>query len=176
MEQDKVQRRAILLELLRRLRGIGNWGGETHLQKATFLLQDGMGVDVGYEFVLYKHGPFSFPLRNELHGLVGDSLIGHDLKPAPYGPSLRVTEVGEAFLERHRNMLDYYEKEIEETASVVGSSGVMRLERLATALMLARKEPTASDSYLVERLREIKPHIDVDRAMDAVREARELRN
>lgn len=174
MLREQVRRRAILMEMLRRLRSAGSWGGETHLQKATYLLQDGLGVDVGHDFVLYKHGPFSFSLRDELQRLAGDSLIGHDLNPAPYGPSLKVTEIGDAFLSRNRDVVDSCEDRIDHIVSVVGPSGVMRLERLATAVMLVRKEPKASDGYLVERLREIKPHIDVDRAWEAIKDARDL--
>lgn len=72
---DRLKRGAILVQLVRELRENGSWCGETHLQKGTYLLQELTKVPLGLEFILYKHGPFSFDLRDELTGLRADEVI-----------------------------------------------------------------------------------------------------
>ena len=63
---DRLQRASVLLALNEQLRAAGSWAGETHMQKATYFLQHLMGVPLAFDFILYKHGPFSFDLRDEL--------------------------------------------------------------------------------------------------------------
>jgi uncharacterized protein YwgA len=59
----EAQNRAILVTLIKSLRSKGSWCGETHIQKAAFFLQQLTGVPIDFDFILYKHGPFSFDLR-----------------------------------------------------------------------------------------------------------------
>ena len=70
-----LKRNVMVLTLARKIRNRGSWCGETHLQKAVYLLQDLAGVETGLEFVLYKHGPFSFGLRDQ-----GDCAMLGDLR------------------------------------------------------------------------------------------------
>ena len=62
----RLQRVAVLTKLTEKLHESGSWCGETHLQKAAYFLQELFNVLLVYEFILYKHGPFSFALRDEL--------------------------------------------------------------------------------------------------------------
>src|SRR6266508_496167 len=71
----RLQRAALLTELVEQMRAHDSWCGETHLQKATYFLQELLDVEMDYDFVLYKHGPFSFDLRDELGDFVSDKLI-----------------------------------------------------------------------------------------------------
>ena len=83
---DRLRRAALLTRLIELLRKKGSWCGETHIQKSTFFVQNLMKVPLSFDFILYKHGPFSFDLRDELTGLRADGLIR--LEPQwPYGPS-----------------------------------------------------------------------------------------
>ena len=63
---NRLAQQAILSGLATRLGSRGSWVGETHLQKAAYLLSQLRGVDFDFDFILYKHGPFSFELRDEL--------------------------------------------------------------------------------------------------------------
>src|SRR5690606_24019548 len=60
---------AVDLELIARLKEVGSWCGETHVQKSMFLLSTVLDSDLGYEFIIYKHGPFSFDFRDDLIAL-----------------------------------------------------------------------------------------------------------
>jgi len=43
--------------------------------------------------VLYKHGPFSFDLSDELASMRADALLEWEIKPEPYGNALKTTNV-----------------------------------------------------------------------------------
>ena len=66
-------RRAAISRLVEVMRAIGSWAGETHVQKCVYFMQGLLEVKMEYDFVLYKHGPYSFDLHNEL--------AGHDGQP-----------------------------------------------------------------------------------------------
>ena len=59
-------RRALICHLVASMREEDSWTGETQIQKSVMFLQRLLGVPLGYDFVLYLHGPFSFELRSEL--------------------------------------------------------------------------------------------------------------
>ena len=84
----QTEQSAILLQVAVQLNKNGSWTGETHVQKATFLLQKLLGVPVGFDFVLYKHGPFSFDLRDLLNQMEAERHIRLEEQPYPYGPKI----------------------------------------------------------------------------------------
>ena len=57
---DRVRNGVVITKLIETLRERGSWCGETHVQKAAFFLQELMEVPMRFNFILYKHGPFSF--------------------------------------------------------------------------------------------------------------------
>ena len=57
---NKGQRSTVLLNLLKSLSDRGSWCGETHIQKAVFLLQEAAKTQTDFSFVMYKHGPIFF--------------------------------------------------------------------------------------------------------------------
>src|SRR5439155_9345213 len=91
LAMNRLKRAAILSFLARDLRTKGSWCGETHLQKAVYVLKDMLEVPVPYDFILYKHGPFSFDLRAELTSFRADGIFALQLQPPPYCPKLVTT-------------------------------------------------------------------------------------
>jgi uncharacterized protein YwgA len=73
---NDIDRSAILLDVAEQLNANGSWTGETHIQKAAYLMQELLGVPSGFKFVLYRHGPFSFGLRDSLNKLETLGCIG----------------------------------------------------------------------------------------------------
>src|ERR1700685_1400925 len=94
------QRAAILTLLNREMLKRDSWCGETHIQKATFFLQDLLGVDSGFDFILYRHGPFSFDLRDELSSMQADGLMELAVRREGYGPAYVPTSFSQTFLKR----------------------------------------------------------------------------
>lgn len=166
---NRLVQEAVLVGLSRRLAKKGSWTGETHLQKATYLLSELRDIDFDFDFILYKHGPFSFELRDELSHMRGEGLIKSVVPDPRYGPQLLATEEGEK-LESHLDRITArYGESLDWVADTLGGRGVMELERLATAMWMTRKEP-GSVRERAEALVEVKPHIPLDDAVFSVEE------
>ena len=167
---DRLKRAALLTRLMERLRQEGSWCGETHVQKATLFLQDLMHVPLGFDFILYKHGPFSFDLRDEITSLRADELV--NLEPQrPYGPRIATTERSKYIQGLYSKTLEKYDHGISFVADKLGNKGVEDLERLATALYLTqRAESGTSIEKRAEKLAALKPHIARNDAVVATME------
>ena len=167
---DRIKKAALLTRLIEKLREKGSWCGETHIQKATYFLQDLMHVPLEYEFILYKHGPFSFDLRDELTSLRADELIRLDPQ-WPYGPRITPTDRSEYIQRICSKTLAKYDECIAFGAENLGNKGVADLERLATALFITQRLlKNASVDERAERLTELKPHITRENSIAAVKE------
>ena len=171
----RLQRAALLTELVEQMHDHQSWCGETHLQKATFFLQELLGVDLGYDFVVYKHGPFSFDLRDELGGFLSDKLIRYQPQVPTHGPRITVTDEGQSVQEIYPKTVARHADRISFVAEKLDALGVIDLERLATALYVTLEAPQASDAQRARLLRQMKPHIPEPAALRAVREVDEIR-
>jgi hypothetical protein len=129
-----------------------------------------MKVPLGFPFILYKHGPFSFPLRAELYALRADDLI--KLEPQrSYGPRIQSTEISQYLEQKYSRTLAEYGERIDFVAAKFGRKHAGDLERLATAFYLT--EHAGSEQSVLSRatrLTEIKPHIGLADAEAAVEE------
>lgn len=165
---DRLKQAALLTRLMERLRENGSWCGETHIQKSTLFLQDLMKVPLGFDFIMYKHGPFSFDLRYELTALRADELIRIELQ-RPYGPRIAPTDHSKYIQGLSPITLGKYEDRIEFVAKQLGDKGVTELERLATALYVThRAETGASVDDRSRQLTKLKPRISSENARAAV--------
>lgn len=177
----RLQRAAVLVELGDQMRARGSWCGETHLQKATYFLQELFDPELGFDFILYKHGPFSFDLRDELISLRGDGLMSLVRQPYPYGPTLAPTEAGEEIKATYPRTLRSRLHAIRFVADRLGPKDVNQLERIATALYVTKAMPEASVQARAAEVNALKPHVSIDSATaaveevdDALREAQEI--
>jgi len=109
---NRLEKAEVLTHFLNALRERGSWGGEMHIQKATYFLQELLESPLWFRFVLYWYGPFSFDLRDELTGLRGDELL--TLQPQYlYGSSYQPTERDSYVQGRFGKTLDEYQDRIE---------------------------------------------------------------
>ncbi len=166
----KAAQEAILVGLTRRLNEKDSWSGETHLQKAAYLLRELAGVPFDFEFILYKHGPFSFQLRDLLASMQADELIESQNQTPPYGPRIFVTAVGASFEKQLVLTMSRYGSKVDWVAEKVGKRNVLELERLATALWVTRHHPEAKEERRAKTLTAIKPHVTREEALASVRE------
>ncbi len=167
---NRHQRAVILFHLIDSLRDENSWCGETHIQKASYLLTELCGIPIEGDFILYKHGPFSFDLRDELTALRADGLLMIEPQP-PYGPRFKVSPAGESLKERFPKTLRSYRKYIESVAEVVGRNGVSELECLATALYITRNNhEMISEGKRAQELHSLKPHVPLETAKQAIKE------
>jgi len=161
----------VVLELAISLKENGSWAGETHLQKAGYFLSALLNVPLGVDFILYKHGPFSFELREMLTEMEAQGFISWKPMP-PYGPSIEIGELGGALRAGFGSLARTYQDQIAFIASQLGSRNVANLERVATALFVTKEG--YSGSSRVGRIRELKPHVEVALAEQAVKEFDEI--
>jgi len=168
----RLAKAALIVRLRDQLAEHGSWCGETHLQKAAYFLQEGVGVPLEFDFVLYRHGPFAFDLREELVALRAEGLLSLQPQSAPYGPRLVSTPDGERLVKQFPKTVGRYEGQVRQVAGFIKGRGVSSLERIATALMLVREHPDSDNESLAGRMMEIKAHISYDAAMGALEEVR----
>jgi hypothetical protein len=162
-----LDRYCLALELAVSLKENGSWAGETHVQKAGYFLVELLNVPLGVKFILYKHGPFSFELREMLTQMEALGFIGWKPMP-PYGPSIEMGELGSALRAGFGNLAEKYRDQISFISRHLGHRNVAYLERIATALYVSKEG--CRDSARVGRIKELKPHVDVFLAEQAVKE------
>jgi hypothetical protein len=161
---ERLKRRAVLLTLIEALEQKDSWCGETHIQKATYFLQDLLGVPLGFDFILYKHGPFSFDLSDELTAMRADEIIQLKLRPHPYGPSIIPGPNSNRLKELFPKTIERYKKYVDFLVNELGSYAVSELERLATARYVSRSSSIENISDKASHINNIKPHISVEDA------------
>lgn len=169
---ERLKRAAIISQLVGRLRKGGSWCGETHLQKAVYLMQDLLDVPMEYPFILYKHGPYSFELSDELTSLRGDALLELQPQAPPYGPRYAVAALGRKLRMSYPKTLAKYEDAIQGVAIAIGSQTIGELERLATALFVTRRLVDRHSGTVKSRadcLNKLKPHVSIEAATEAVK-------
>lgn len=173
--RDTYRRAALISELIDRMNQKGSWAGETHVQKAVFMLQDLFGVPTEYQFQIYKYGPFSFDLRHDLVEYRAKGLLKLTPNPYPYGPSLHPAELSETMRSRFPKMLSKWSGAVDFVTDYLGNKKVSQLERLSTALFLLREDGLeVDDLHIAKRLHELKPHVSLEDAERAAEEARKL--
>jgi hypothetical protein len=174
---DRLNRAAIITQFVARLRENGSWGGETHIQKGVYLLQDLLDVPLEFMFILYKHGPFSFDLRDELTSLRAAELLLLEAQAPPYGPRFAATELSNRLRRMCADTLAQHDKDLEFVADVLGARSVGELERLATALYVTKQRTSRHDGSVrlrAECLNRLKPHVPIQAARSAVEEIDQL--
>ena len=165
---NSLKKAAIITTLIDTMRQKGSWCGETHLQKATYFLQELLNVPLDFNFILYKHGPFSFDLRDELTALRANEMINIEPQALPFGPRINSTKGGKKVQNNHPKTIKRYKKPIQFIADKIDAKGVLDLERLTTALYVTRQ--TGRDSSIEERVDkfiDLKPYFSSSEASSA---------
>ena len=166
---NRVERYALLAELISNLERKDSWCGETHIQKAAYLAQELVGLPLGLDFVLYRHGPYSFDLHDELTAMRADGMLRVEPRNPPYGPSLKPTDRAGKLRADRRALLDPFTARLDFITEIVGTKSVVELERLATAFFVTREQPLgASVESRAARLHELKPHVSLEQAKHAL--------
>lgn len=168
---------AVVINLVNEMEENGSWCGETHIQKTAYFLQALLEVPLAYEFIIYKHGPYSF----ELHGDLAEMRANRFIKTVPrdpYGPSFRQGDIGNAVTRRFPKTLKRLDQKIKFAAEELSDKGVAKLERFATALYVTLNEPNGWELTTSERSRlvyTLKPHVSPEAALIAVQGVDDLR-
>jgi len=132
-------------------------------------------VPLGLDFILYKHGPFSFDLRDELTGYRADDLVSLESQ-WPYGARIRPTDRADYIQGLFSKTVAQYKDRVAFVAEKLGHKGVAELERVATALFVTgRLGSGASTRERAQELTRLKPHVSLEDALAAVDEVDGIR-
>lgn len=154
------KKHAILLAVIECLLRHGSWTGKTHVQKALSLLRDSGRMPVPFEFVLYKHGPYSFEIEAELEELRSYGGITVEPNEQGYGVVLQPGTMA-SFVHAMAALSPNELQAIESVCEFIGNRNVAELERLATASWIRHQEGKSERADVAERLHALKPHIAV---------------
>lgn len=167
---NKLKREAVILSLIKQMRKHDNWCGETHVQKACYILEELFNNPLEFDFILYKHGPYSFDLSDELSDMQADSIVELYTKQPPYGPSFRPSANSKQLENMYPTTLTEFKPIVEFVAEKVGSARVSDLEKLSTALYVTcRKDDTGDIETRSTLINRLKPHVSIDEAREATK-------
>lgn len=144
----------LILITIDALREQGNWTGRTHVIKALFLAS--CKTSLPFEFVLYKHGPYSFDVDGELEQMKSYDAVKTE-QVVGYGPRLKRAN-GSAFL-KDVSIDPSSTTTVLDACRFVGTWGVIELEALATSAWVRTREGSQLSSEVESRVRALKPHI-----------------
>ena len=159
------RRHALILEVIEQLKKNGSWTGKTHIQKSMFLVHEATSVDVPFDFVLYKHGPYSFDIESELEEMRSYSAIavqpvaGYGVQIAP-GDNVKT-------LNKLATLTLAEKAEIARIVEFVGDKDVSELERIATAVWIRQRKHITDSQGVAACLNELKPHVSIEDALEA---------
>jgi hypothetical protein len=117
-------------------------------------------------FILYKHGPFSFDLREALATMEGLRLIEWEPQPAPYGPSFHPGYQSK-FMPKESDLGKKFALQINYIAEQLSGKSVVELEQLGTALFVTLDQEIQTENRAREMVR-VKPHIEPAQAREAI--------
>ncbi len=168
----KLEQSCLMLDLALSMKENGSWAGETHVQKAGYFLDQLLGVPTELRYILYKHGPFSFDLRELLTDMESNGFLRWIPQP-PYGPSIGEGTLSNMLRAKFSTSSAMYARHIAFVAHHLGGRNVSSLERVATALFVDSEGFKGSSR--VGRIVELKPHVEVSLAERAVEEFDRIR-
>jgi hypothetical protein len=173
--EDDLQKHAAIMALIEELRSVGNWCGETHVQKTSYFLNVLSNRALGFDFILYKHGPFSFDLGETLSVMASLRYLEDEVPDPRYGPRLKPNREGSRMLRNQSGKLAHKLKpQISFVVKKLAPYGVATLERLGTALYFTCQERIESQENRSRKIHEVKPHITESQALDAVKTVNRL--
>jgi len=175
---ERLKRSSIILSLIESLLEENSWCGETHIQKTTYFLQELLDVPLGYEFILYKHGPYSFDLSDDIMAMRADMMVQLQSR-SPYGPSIVPGPTGQQLKELFPKTLKKYEGQVKFIAKEMAGYNVADLERIATVLyVILEKGKTGREetSQMALYITKLKPHISSEQACTALEQESQIRD
>jgi uncharacterized protein YwgA len=150
-----------------------SWSGETHIQKTSYVAKDVLKVPFESEFVLYKHGPYSFDLNSSLMKMRAQNLLAA-IPQGQYGSTYQLNEPLWNAIKASSEVYDRFRTKLDFVCGQMARKNVAQLERLVTAVFVILRFPKLNPQHMRAKLREMKPHISEADAAIAFTEATDL--
>ena len=156
---------AIVLRAVRGLNAANSWTGKTHVIKSLYIAST--KADLPFEFVLFKHGPYSFDANDAIESMSAVGFLNLTATP-PYGVQLKPGRF-EGLLDE--NVDTSTVAVVDRAIELVGNAGVQELEALATSIWVAEKGGFEGDDAWLMAVKGLKPHLADELIMDAISKA-----
>ena len=157
---------AIVLRAVRGLNAAKSWTGKTHVIKSLYIAST--KADLPFEFVLFKHGPYSFDANDAIESMSAIGVLEMMATP-PYGVRLKPGRTATSVrTEIEPQIVDA----IDSAIRLVGESDVKALEAIATSVWVHEKKHVNSENEWQQEVQNLKPHLDKDLIADAIKRAR----
>jgi uncharacterized protein YwgA len=166
---EPFERLAVIASLIVDMNESGSWTGETHVQKAMYIAERMGNVDLGHSFILYKHGPFSFDLSNDISLMYVYDLV--EVEPVrQYGPKMHPGAQARQALRKYSGTVDAYRPAIRLIAQEIGERDVHEMEAIGTAayVTVEHRAHASSVATRAKEVVELKPHVSTEVAERAV--------
>jgi hypothetical protein len=161
---NRFARHVLIAELVRAMRDAGSWCGRTHIQKTLYSFQTLFhpGGEWEVRYILYKHGPYSFALDEDLAEMEfygGLAREQHRCSAARYEPG----EGARALRERFGAGVEAWLPQLQFVAQRVGARNPRELEALSLLMFLATDSQEclqhSNEQARLSRVHELKPHL-----------------
>jgi len=159
------KKHAVILAVIEHLRANGSWTGKTHVQKSLFLINETSNPRIPFDFVLYKHGPYSFDVETELEQMKSYAAVKAE-PVSGYGVVLK-PDMNAELVKQMAKLTDNEARHIADVCRFVGGMGVTDLEKVATSAWVRNRENIVDPKQVALRVNELKPHISLEEASNA---------
>jgi len=170
---NRLKRYAILVTVIEKLEEKGSWCGETHIQKTVYFLEKLFENVLDYQFILYKYGPFSFDLHDDL-GIMESLGVINVIPQPPYGSQIVTGKLAERIKELFPKTLTSIKEKVEFITDKLASKNVVELETLATSLYVESKLSNNSDLEKAQEICRLKPHVSFREALQRLKEVKQI--
>ncbi len=162
-------RHALILAMIENLQANGSRTGKVHVIKGLALASMAGFLDIPFEFFLYKHGPYSTDIEQNLEEMV--SYDGISIQPAfdGWGVILKPSE-NATFIKRQAGLTPEQRRGIERVCRFLKGKNATELERLATAMWIRKRMGIEETDDVAVKLNELKPHVSISEAREADQE------
>jgi uncharacterized protein YwgA len=159
---ERFERESLLTMLVEALNQRGSWSGNTHIQKSAFFLQDLGETPLDYDFVIYRYGPFSFELRDDINDMRVINILDRYLVPAGYGVHYCLGSTAKVLLDAYKEKVGKYEKDINFIVEKFGSLSASELELLATLRYVFKIVEDLPEEKIFDIICKLKPHFSLE--------------
>lgn len=160
---------AIVLRAVRGLNAANSWTGKTHVIKSLYIAST--KADLPFEFVLFKHGPYSFDANDAIESMSAVGFLSLTATP-PYGVQLKPGRF-EGLLDEDLNPSTV--SIVDRAIELVGTAGVQELEAFATSIWVAERDGFDGDDAWLKAVKKLKPHLADKLITDAISKAKTWR-
>ena len=153
--------------MLKALKGRRSWCSLLHIQKSCYIAQEMLDIDLGYDFVPYKYGPYSFDLQDDVSLALNRFILRAQQRPG-YGHSYGLYDDVKEYIEK--NKYDYA-NQVKFIAEWFKDRPARELEKITSAHMVRYKiKKGAPEEEQEQELKDWKDKLSIDDIKGAFKE------